>query len=96
MRNNDLIHFVHTVKILFYLAIILLSFTLSCKPQASPETTEPKPAKKLLEADFRDAWAKLYQGNIEVDMGDGTRCDIVTETHAIEVERASKWAEGIG
>ena len=29
-------------------------------------------------------------------MGDGTRCDIVTKTHAIEVEWAHKWAEGIG
>ena len=29
-------------------------------------------------------------------MPDGTRCDIVTETHAIEVDFADKWAEAIG
>ena len=29
-------------------------------------------------------------------MPDGTRCDIVTETSAIEVDFADKWAEAIG
>ena len=29
-------------------------------------------------------------------MPDGTRCDIVTETHAIEVDFADKWGEAIG
>jgi len=29
-------------------------------------------------------------------MPDGTRCDIVTDTHAIEVDFADKWAEAIG
>ena len=29
-------------------------------------------------------------------MLDGTRCDILTDTHAIEVDFADKWAEAIG
>ena len=29
-------------------------------------------------------------------MSDGTRCDLVTKTHAIEVDFARKWAEAIG
>ena len=29
-------------------------------------------------------------------LGDRTRCDIVTATHAIEVDFADKWAEAIG
>ena len=29
-------------------------------------------------------------------MPDGTRCDILTDTHAIEVDFADKWAEAIG
>lgn len=29
-------------------------------------------------------------------MQDGSRCDIVTKTHAIEVDYARKWAEAIG
>jgi len=33
---------------------------------------------------------------VEVVMKDGTRCDILTATHAIEVDFAKKWAEGGG
>ena len=29
-------------------------------------------------------------------MPDGTRCDILTDTHAIEVDFADKWAKAIG
>ena len=29
-------------------------------------------------------------------MPDGTRCDILTGTHAFEVDSADKWAEAIG
>ena len=29
-------------------------------------------------------------------MPDGTRCDILTDTHAIEVDFANKWAQAIG
>lgn len=33
---------------------------------------------------------------MEVVMKDGTRCDILTPTHAVEVDFAKKWAEAIG
>ena len=52
--------------------------------------------EKRNEAYYRDVWTKEHKGKVEVKMGDGTRCDIVTKTHAIEVEWAHKWAEGIG
>ena len=29
-------------------------------------------------------------------MPDGTRCDILIDTHAIEVDFADKWAEAVG
>ena len=48
------------------------------------------------EAYYQDIAAKKYSGQTEVTMPDGTRCDIVTETHAIEVDFADKWAEAIG
>lgn len=35
-------------------------------------------------------------GSMEVIMSDGSRCDIITQTHAIEVDFAQKWAEAIG
>jgi hypothetical protein len=36
-----------------------------------------------------------YGGIMEVLLQDGTRCDIITKTHAIEVDFADKWAEAI-
>ena len=35
-------------------------------------------------------------GLAEVRLPDNTRCDVVTDTHAIEVEWAEKWAEAPG
>ena len=52
--------------------------------------------KKFSESYYRDAWAKSNKGTTEVQMGDKTRCDVITKTHAIEVEWANKWTEGIG
>lgn len=63
--------------------MLLLGFTLPCQG-------------KLFEADYQNAWAKTHGGKTEVRMADGTRCDVVTATHAVEVEWANKWAEGIG
>jgi len=45
---------------------------------------------------YQEIAAKKYGGEAEVTMPDGTRCDIVTETHAIEVDFADKWGEAIG
>ena len=39
---------------------------------------------------------KANGGKVEVRMPDDTRCDVVTKTHAVEVEWAYKWYEGIG
>jgi hypothetical protein len=36
------------------------------------------------------------RGRLEVVLPDGTRCDCLTETHAVEFDFASKWAEAIG
>ena len=48
------------------------------------------------EAYYQALAAKKYNGETEVVMPDGTRCDIVTDAHAIEVDFADKWAEAIG
>ena len=45
---------------------------------------------------YQEWFAKKVNGKLEVVMGDGTRCDVVTETHAIEVDFGYKWAEAIG
>lgn len=56
----------------------------------------PSLAEKKNEAFYRDAWTEKHGGQTEVRLPDGTRCDIVTETHAVEVEWAHKWYEGFG
>ena len=45
---------------------------------------------------YQEIFADEVNGSVEVVMSDGTRCDILTETHAIEVDFARKWAEAIG
>jgi hypothetical protein len=39
---------------------------------------------------------KAHNGQLEVALPDGTRCDCLTDTHAIEFDFGNKWAEAIG
>ena len=52
--------------------------------------------EKLYEKDYQKAWAAKHGGKCEVRMSDGTRCDVVTDTHAIEFDWANNWAEAVG
>jgi len=45
---------------------------------------------------YQKQWCDSHNGEIEVLMRDYTRCDCVTETHAVKVDFAEKWAEAIG
>ena len=47
---------------------------------------------KQSERYYQTQYADKIGGRTEVVMKDGTRCDIVTSTHAIEVDFAKKWA----
>jgi len=51
---------------------------------------------KQSERYYQEKFAKEIGGQVEVVMKDGTRYDILTSTHAIEVDFAKKWAEAIG
>ena len=51
---------------------------------------------KQSERYYQEKFAREIGGEVEVVMQDGTRCDILTTTHAIEVDFAKKWAEAIG
>ena len=48
---------------------------------------------KQSERYYQEKFAREIGGKVEVVMRDGTRCDILTATHAIEVDFAKKWAE---
>lgn len=48
------------------------------------------------EADYRDHICGAAGWQMEMKMPNGTKADCVSDTHAIEVEFAHKWAESIG
>ena len=40
---------------------------------------------------YQNLWSKRLNGEIEVVLPDGTRCDMITETHVIEIDFGRKW-----
>lgn len=44
---------------------------------------------------YQEQWCAEHGGQTEVVMNDGTRCDCVLETHAIEFDFGAKWAESL-
>jgi hypothetical protein len=45
---------------------------------------------------YQQQWCELNKGQMEVVLPDGTRCDCVTETHAVEFEFGNNWPEALG
>ena len=45
---------------------------------------------------YQERWCADRGGQTEVVLPDKTRCDCVTDTHAIEFDFGDKWAEAIG
>ncbi len=45
---------------------------------------------------YQERWCKQNNGQIEVVLPDRTRCDCVTDTHAIEFDFGHNWAEAVG
>jgi hypothetical protein len=45
---------------------------------------------------YQEEWCEAHKGQVEVVLPDGTRCDCVTDTHAIEFDFGNNWAESIG
>lgn len=71
------------------LLILLLPFTLLAQKHVHKEVYYQKEFSRILMIEGID-------NNTEVRLSDNTRCDIVTGYFAIEVDFASKWAEGVG
>jgi len=44
---------------------------------------------------YQEKWCEAQKGRVEVVLSDGTRCDCVTDTHAIEFDFGNNWAEAI-
>jgi len=45
---------------------------------------------------YQEKWCEAQKGRAEVVLPDGTRYDCVTDSHAIEFDFGSGWAEAIG
>jgi hypothetical protein len=45
---------------------------------------------------YQEKWCEANNGQVEVVLPDGTRCDCVTDTHAIEFDFGNNWAEAVG
>jgi len=51
---------------------------------------------ELSEREICQELSAKYNAEVEVVLSDGTRCDLLSDTLAIEVERTPAWAEAIG
>ena len=59
--------------------------------------TTPAQAKhKHTEKYYQNIWCAEQGGETEVVMPNGTRCDCLTDTHAVEHDFAAKWCEAVG
>ena len=74
----------------------MLKTTLTALLLALTLTASLGAARLNLESYYQDIAAEKYSGQKEITAPDGTRCDIVTNTHAIEVDFADNWAQAIG
>ncbi len=45
---------------------------------------------------YQEKWCEAHKGQVEVVLPDKTRCDCVTDTHAIEFDFGNKWTEAVG
>lgn len=77
--------------------IIELKRTLQTQQAKSQVISESKQQHASVEEIIfaREAQAK-FGGELEVRLQEGSRVDLLTETHAFEVEKSEKWKEVIG
>jgi hypothetical protein len=45
---------------------------------------------------YQKQWCMENNGRVEVVLSDKTRCDCLTDTHAVKFEFAKRWAEALG
>lgn len=76
------------MKLILVLNLLFVSYFSSQEVSAQYE--------KLNEGYYQNNFAIQIKGETEVVLDDKTRVDIVTDTFAIEVDFAEKWAESIG
>ena len=79
------------------LASVFLIFLLICVvAKFKDKKSNVRPSTQKNEAYYQHIAAKQLGGKTEHILPDRTRIDILTDKESIEVDWASKWAEGIG
>jgi hypothetical protein len=73
---------------MIYKMILILSFSLLMASCSAPD--------KINEKWYQQRWCEQQDGQVEVRLKDKTRCDCLTNNHAIEVDFFRKWAEAVG
>lgn len=87
--RNGTRHLGHLLARRTFVWFAILFVALLCADLAFARRARP-------EREYQEEYARENGGEIEVTAPDGSRCDILTETHAIEVDFADKWGESIG
>ncbi len=81
------------IKVLIALIVAILGYFVGdFDIKEEPSDKEIKKNEKY----YQKIFCKNKNGRIEVVLDDRTRVDCLTATHAVEVDWAKKWAEGIG
>jgi hypothetical protein len=73
---------------------VLATVTFTCALVSFSQFSHAK--RKHPEKWYQQRWCELRNGLMEVVLPDGTRCDCVTKTHAVEFEFGNNWPEAIG
>lgn len=71
--------------------VLLTAFLLFAALPAAFAASHKHPEKW-----YQERWCAEKGGRAEVVLADRTRCDCLTDTHAVEVDFGPKWAEAIG
>ncbi len=71
--------------------VLVLTLALLLLAGGSAQAGQPHPERY-----YQEQWCTAQGGQMEVVLPDGTRCDCLTKTHAVEVDFARKWAEAVG
>jgi len=66
------------------------------RPSTDPRPRQPQPARTKNEQWYRDDLHRQVGGQIEVELPDGGRIDILTATELIEVKAARNWRHALG
>lgn len=97
MEKNKIDKFLNitlNLKDISIIAVILIAIVLTFSTFVDIDAFAEK--HKMLEKDYQKIWCAENLGKTEIKMPDGTRCDCITNTNAIEFDFAYKWYEATG